>query len=161
VITESRKVESISVKSWNHVVKQEPQIHISNSHTTIETSTLASLSSSSGPGTSSEATTPTTTTTTSSPVFQEAEVVLLYTQVLQGELPVLNANVTATITLPGNPQHGPNTISVRLFDTGSGGKCSWKKEYEKKVYNKSCKVVPIHACCTFSHSTRLIFIADC
>ena len=50
-----------------------------------------------------------------------AEVVLLYAQVLQGDLPVLNANVTAIVTLPGQPQHGPRSISVRLSDTGSGG----------------------------------------
>ncbi|XP_021963561.1 calcium-activated chloride channel regulator 1 [Folsomia candida] len=89
VITESRKTESISVKFWNKVIKQEMQ-------QAVDTNVAVSSASTS------------------------AEVVLLYTQVQQGELPVLNANVTAIITLPGTTQqHGPNTISVRLLDTGS------------------------------------------
>lgn len=50
------------------------------------------------------------------------EVVLLYAQVLQGELPVLNANVTAVMRLPGGHHHqyGQQLIRVPLLDTGSG-----------------------------------------
>jgi len=49
------------------------------------------------------------------------EVALLYAQVMQGELPVLNANVSATITLPsGSNQHERRMVRVRLLDTGSG-----------------------------------------
>lgn len=92
VITESRKSESISVSFWNRVEYQEWQ---HQADLTPSNQTLISTNS--------------------------AEVVLLYAQVLQGELPVLNANVTAIITLPGNSQHGPNTINVQLSDTGSGG----------------------------------------
>lgn len=48
------------------------------------------------------------------------EVVLLYAQVLQGELPVLNANVTVILRLPNSHQHGQQLIRVPLLDTGSG-----------------------------------------
>ncbi|CAL8087785.1 unnamed protein product [Orchesella dallaii] len=52
---------------------------------------------------------------------KNTEVVLLYAQVIQGELPVLNANVSATISLPSaNNQHERRVIRVRLLDTGSG-----------------------------------------
>lgn len=54
----------------------------------------------------------------------DTEVALLYAQVLQGELPVLNANVSAVIRLPGG-QHlqgydSDLIVRVPLLDTGSG-----------------------------------------
>jgi len=105
VITEARKSESISVSFWNTVVKQEPP----------RQQPSVGEPSNNAAGSESE-----------SSVQQHqsqlgAQVVLLYAQVLQGELPVLNANVTAVITVPGSPQLTPNTITVRLFDSGSGG----------------------------------------
>lgn len=52
------------------------------------------------------------------------EVVQLYAQVLQGELPVLNANVTATVRIPNGGHHSHSSmmsfIRVPLLDTGSG-----------------------------------------
>lgn len=106
VTTESRKPESVSMKFWNQVVKQS--MHQDDASSTVPSGSATELPYNM-PDSSSEG--------------EAAEVVLLYAQVLQGEIPVLNANVTATITLPGSPRHGPNTVSVRLLDTGSGGWC--------------------------------------
>ncbi|CAL8101953.1 unnamed protein product [Orchesella dallaii] len=101
VITESRKPESVSMKFWNQVVKQSMrQEEQSPLAAAIPATELPFVSQDSEEG--------------------DAEVVLLYAQVLQGDIPVLNANVTATITLPGVPRHGSNSISVKLLDTGSG-----------------------------------------
>ncbi len=107
VTTESRKSESVSIRFWNQVVKQSMRQDISATLSSSSTGSATELPN--GVPDSTEA--------------NNAEVVLLYAQVLHGDIPVLNANVTATITLPGSPRHGPNTISVRLLDTGSGGMC--------------------------------------
>lgn len=99
VTTESRKPESVAMKFWNEVVKQPMR---QDDQSTSSSGSVTEL-----PYQISD-------------ISEEAEIVLLYAQVLQGEIPVLNANVTATITLPGSPRHGSNTITVRLLDTGSG-----------------------------------------
>lgn len=106
VTTESRKAESVSMKFWNQVVKQPMrQDDPALSSTTMSATELPyNLQQQNESGET-----------------VEAEVVLLYAQVLQGDIPVLNANVTATITLPRSPRHGPSTVSVKLLDTGSGG----------------------------------------
>ena len=46
----------------------------------------------------------------------------IYAQVIKGPSPVLNADVTVTITVT-KPDGNGNTFNLRLVDDGSGGMC--------------------------------------